>query len=84
LIAPCEEDAVPFDIGAIEPAVMPESAAPPVGAMLPGEACGAGEAIGAFVAPVGAGEVIDVWARAAPADRQIAAEASSAKRIKFS
>jgi hypothetical protein len=50
--------------------------------MLPGEAFGA--AIAAFGAPVGAGEVIDVWAIAAPAERIIAAEASQTERIAFS
>jgi hypothetical protein len=55
---------------------------PPAGAMLPGEAFGA--AIAAFGAPVGAGEVIDVWAIAAPAERIIAAEASQTERIAFS
>jgi hypothetical protein len=54
------------------------------GAMFPGEACGAGVDIAAFGAPVGAGEAIEVWAIATPAVIQNAAEASRAKRIKFS
>jgi hypothetical protein len=66
--------------GAIEPEDIPDD----VGAIFPGEACGLGEDIAAFGAPVGAGEVIDVWAIATPAVIQKAAEASSAKRIKFS
>jgi hypothetical protein len=52
--------------------------------MLPGEACGAGEDIAAFGAPVGAGDAVDVWANATPAVTQKAAEASKAKRMKIS
>jgi hypothetical protein len=52
--------------------------------MFPGEACGIGEDMAAFGAPVGAGVVIEVWAIAAPAVKQKAAEASKATRIKFS
>jgi hypothetical protein len=52
--------------------------------MFPGEACGAGEDIAAFGAPVGAGNDMDVCAKATPAVIQKAAEASRARRIKIS
>jgi len=61
-----------------------EAPVPPAGAMLPGDICGDGEDIAAFGAPVGAGDVIEVCARAMPPDRQNAAEANKVKRMEIS
>jgi len=52
-----------------------------VGAMLPGETPGVCVAAGAFGAPVGAGDIVELCAIAAPAVIRIAAEASKSVRI---
>jgi hypothetical protein len=70
---PPDDAAGPAGIALLEP--------PLEGAMLPGEAPGAGEAIAAFGAPVGAGEEPVVWAIATPAVIQKAAEASHSERM---
>jgi len=72
---PPDDAAGPAGIASLEPLV------PVEGAMLPGEAPGAGDAIAAFGAPVGAGEELVVWAIATPAVIQKAAEASQSERM---
>jgi hypothetical protein len=54
---------------------------PLAGAMLPGDALLSGDAVAAFGAPVGAGELMAVCAIAAPAVRQNAAVAIKSVRI---
>jgi hypothetical protein len=61
----------------VDPACVPDA-----GAMLPGDAPGAGEAGAACGAPVGAGEEDETWAIATPAVKQSAAEASKSERMK--
>jgi hypothetical protein len=78
---PPDDAAEPVDIALPEP-LMPLALMPLAGAMLPGEAPGAGEAAAAFGAPVGAGDEDAVWAIATPAVKQSAAEASHSERMK--